>query len=321
MNRERGKLKPIELFGILFLSAFIVIVIAYIFAGNVNLSPKPISRNSNPSFVIAPSIDCDLSDPNCNPEGQVHFECRNNMCYMAAGPGVSTCFREGFPCGTTCAQQPSGMISWWPSEDSGTSQEVLDLVGGNNGDASATVTQIQGLVGQTLQYNGVDGYVAVPNAPNLNPQSVSLDAWIQKTGEFGDDETIIAGADSKYAIGFIKINNVWNLVCKVYTQSQSLMYEAYPVNFQTGWHHIACTYDMVSGALKLYFDGSMVDGTNGPTNNPLISNEEIFTIGGHPNNGEYFSGQIDEVQVYNRALSATEIQAIYNAGSAGVCRP
>ena len=74
---------------------------------------------------------------------------------------------------------------------------------------------------------------------------------------------------------------------------------------------------------RLYVDGVVVLTFN-PTLEPGdLSNNAALLIGGHsfpPYPGE-FTGRIDEVEIFNRALSATEIQAIFDAGSAGKCKP
>src|SRR5262249_7126146 len=93
------------------------------------------------------------------------------------------------------------------------------------------------------------------------------------------------------------------------------------------WHHVAGTYDGTK--LQLYVDGA-------PWGNPLPHTGAISpmlpgsynTIGSEAGRttcgfcgGRYFKGQIDEVGIYNRALTAAEIEAIYYVGSEGKCPP
>src|SRR5262249_2423782 len=75
----------------------------------------------------------------------------------------------------------------------------------------------------------------------------------------------------------------------------------------TNWHHLACTYDAVTGQRVLYvddipwkYDGSVAIQANG-----------AFNIGCVPWGEGYFSGSIDDVRVYNRALSPKEIEYLY----------
>jgi hypothetical protein len=86
------------------------------------------------------------------------------------------------------------------------------------------------------------------------------------------------------------------------------------------WYHVAMTYDSASSNVILYVNG-VPDGGFAATGPMLTSNEPVF-IGGTPNPcyPYYFQGLIDEPTIYNRALSDTEISAIYSAGCAGKCK-
>ena len=85
----------------------------------------------------------------------------------------------------------------------------------------------------------------------------------------------------------------------------------------TAWHHIAVTKNGTN--VVFYIDGNGY--TSAPYNDTFVFSGEA-AIGGYSSDGAYyesFYGSIDELSIYNRALSASEIQAIYNAGSAGKC--
>ena len=80
------------------------------------------------------------------------------------------------------------------------------------------------------------------------------------------------------------------------------------------WHHIVLVYD--SGTVNCYKDGSLNNGTASINNSPTNSDSSSsLTIGktGYSGSG-YFSGSVDEVRVYNRALGTTEITKNYNHG-------
>src|SRR4029077_12255512 len=97
------------------------------------------------------------------------------------------------------------------------------------------------------------------------------------------------------------------------------------------WHHVVGTYDTTNGQ-RLYFDGQLVNSPGSPFGaiqyQPaslllgVITNTADFSPSTNsPDHNYFFGGQIDEVEVFSRALSATEVQAIYNAGSAGKAKP
>ena len=90
------------------------------------------------------------------------------------------------------------------------------------------------------------------------------------------------------------------------------------------WQHIALTYDKTSGIAVIYVNGSAVVQTNLGSFTPQTTFTNLVigartTYASVTSPGYPFSGSMDEVSLYNRALTAAEIQAIYQAGSLGKC--
>jgi nitrogen fixation protein FixH len=81
------------------------------------------------------------------------------------------------------------------------------------------------------------------------------------------------------------------------------------------WYHVAMTYD--GGYLKLYVNGNQ-DGSLAVSGPILVANNP-FRIGSGGPGPWNFSGRVDELSLYDRALSVAEIQEIYNAGDSGKC--
>src|SRR5204863_3719140 len=79
------------------------------------------------------------------------------------------------------------------------------------------------------------------------------------------------------------------------------------------WSHLAATYD--GSAVRLYLNGAQVAST--PASGAAQTSSSPFRIGGDSVWGEYFKGLIDEVRVYNRALTAAQIQADMNTPVVG----
>jgi hypothetical protein len=65
-----------------------------------------------------------------------------------------------------CAQPPQGIVGWWDAEG-----DAKDIVGVNNGSLENGAGFGIGMVGQAFQFDGVNDFVKVPNAPNLNPST------------------------------------------------------------------------------------------------------------------------------------------------------
>ena len=83
------------------------------------------------------------------------------------------------------------------------------------------------------------------------------------------------------------------------------------------FNHIAFTYDKASGTGALYLNGSVVATQNLGSFTPRTT-YNVF-LGTRPSTLYYFGGLMDEFSVYDVALSSNQIQAVYNAGSAGKC--
>ena len=89
---------------------------------------------------------------------------------------------------------------------------------------------------------------------------------------------------------------------------------ALPLN---GWSHLAATYD--GAALRLFVNGSQAATVSG--GGPIVQSANVLSIGGNSVWGEFFQGTIDEVRIYNRALTASEIQADMDAPILVVSQP
>src|SRR4029078_9953846 len=84
------------------------------------------------------------------------------------------------------------------------------------------------------------------------------------------------------------------------------------------WTHVAMTFDSANGQYVIYVNGQVVASTTsagaifGTDRNVLIGSEDSYI-------GRRFDGLIDELEIFNRALTAAEIQAIFSVGAAGQC--
>ena len=210
---------------------------------------------------------------------------------------------------------PAGLVSWWPGDGN-----ANDIWGGNPGTLMGGTTFGAGVVGQAFGLDGVDDYVNIPNDSSLSPSTITVDAWFYATDISGqlvppllkkshdrDGYALeMAGESGDHLAFWVSVSGVgWVRSDNVYLSTNT-------------WYHVAATYD--GSEIKVYLNGqpqgtpTSVTGSIEPISSPLY-------IGSDPGSpGRFFKGLIDEVEIYNRALSASEIQAIYTAGSAGKCK-
>ena len=205
----------------------------------------------------------------------------------------------------SCVPPPSGLVSWWPGDGN-----TLDIADGNNGTIVGGVTYSAGRVAQAFNLNGTNAYVQVSNAPNLQITSqITLDAWINPTATGGRviDKITAGGSDgymldtfggkTRLIIGGASVSGATTLSTSVFT-------------------HVAGTYDGTT--LRVYVNG-VLDGSLVAAG-AIPSNSLTLRIGADSTGASLFSGLIDEVEVFNRALAQPEINAIVLAGSAGKCK-
>jgi hypothetical protein len=205
-----------------------------------------------------------------------------------------------------CVSPPLGMVAWWPGDGN-----TFDIVGGDMGTWNGTSAYTAGEVGQAFSFNG-SSWVQAASTPSLSPTAaITIDAWIQPQATASNRivDKITAGGADGYLLDLL--SNHLRLIVDGKSVSGS-------TTLSSGvTYHVAGTFD--GSTLNVYVngvnDGSLVATTTIPTNSlPL-------RIGADQTGANRFSGWIDEVEIFNRALSQSEIQAIFNAGSAGKCKP
>ncbi|HVS81721.1 MAG TPA: LamG-like jellyroll fold domain-containing protein [Pyrinomonadaceae bacterium] len=222
-----------------------------------------------------------------------------------------------------CTAPPAGMVAWWPGDGN-----PDDVVGGHNGTLNGGVTFAPGKVDRAFSLNGTNQWVEAPDSPSLRPAALTLDAWIN-TSDPSATQGIIAkplatGNWNSYSMTLS--NGVLDFQVNNRTAST---YGDWQVNFAASantWYHVAATWQNVNGNstdAKIY-----IDGVSQTTSFLSLGYSPSFVIEyngspvdlGRTESGNYFKGLIDELEIFNRALGATEVANIYNASFAGKCR-
>jgi hypothetical protein len=226
-----------------------------------------------------------------------------------------------------CDPLPAGLVSWWRAEG-----DTTDSMGLNNGSAMGALAYGTGEVGQAFSLDGSSSYDFIPNSVSLNPPgSFSMDAWIYPAQD-GDQKILSKWGDQ----GGYSDQRSYNLTTTpglgvsfsfsdLANQENGAFqtFEVTGVLTLNAWNHVAATYDITTGIRCLYVNGTKVGShTNVPADAVYVGTAPVTIGAWWQNTGsvqDYFQGLIDEVSLYGRTLSDSEIQAIYNAGSAGKC--
>jgi hypothetical protein len=216
-----------------------------------------------------------------------------------------------------CTSPPPNLVSWWPAD--GNSNDIIDS---NNGSFQNGATFAGGNVGQAFSFDGVNDYVSVSDSSSLKPSGpFSLELWLkQNTNSICDgsrNNFVPMGKVTISTSGYMiyeecTVNN-WNFI--VYGVSpQNVSFNS--PNEPGVWKHFVGVYD--GTRLLTYVNGSLTNQVS-VTGTVLHSNDNL-QFGKYSTSNNFFDGFVDEATIYNRALTASEIQAIFNAGSAGKCK-
>jgi Tol biopolymer transport system component len=166
-----------------------------------------------------------------------------------------------------------------------------------------------GKVGGALEFDGVDDYISIPFVLNPGEGSFSVFAWT-KGGAPGQ-------AIKSQAEGTVRPNSTW--LCTDPTDGRlitRLMHPPFPllesqsVITDGQWHHVGLVYDRDSMNRCLYVEGAEVARDVGPVAALRCDGGLYIGVGKGLEAGSFFSGLIDDVRIYDVALSAEEIAAL-----------
>ncbi len=197
----------------------------------------------------------------------------------------------------------SDLVGWWNfNEGSGTT--ARDISGYDNHGTIIGATYVDGVPGTggtALEFDGVGDYVDAGNTSNLKGFNVlSISAWVKR--ETTEGNSFIVGKEGIYKIDVNSTDKVRFLTGENWSGSVLISNSALIPN---QWYHIVATYD---GSIKrIYINGQQDNDRE--TSGEVGTNNNIVGIGGRP--ADKWKGLIDDVRIYSRALTASEIQTLY----------
>jgi uncharacterized repeat protein (TIGR01451 family)/fimbrial isopeptide formation D2 family protein len=218
-----------------------------------------------------------------------------------------------------CTPAPAGMVAWYPGEGN-----ANDIQGGNHGTVQNGTTFAAGVVGQAFSFDGVDDQVVVSHNANQNPGGqITIDAWVNLTSS--GHGRVIAQKRSSANVGGYTFEtthtpnanaNGLQFVIWIGTTPNYLVTPAGVLTLGT-FQHVAATYN--GATMKIYVDGALkasmpASGAITPVTDPFVIGRNVATPSFD------WHGLIDEVELFNRALSQEEIQKIVNARGGGKCK-
>ena len=221
----------------------------------------------------------------------------------------------------------TGFVGYWPFDDASGTTAKDSSGNGNNGTLLGDATWGIGYLFGCLSLDGQSGYVQVPSTPNLEQvtNAVTICAWVK----FATNITYTAGVMQDVARKVISLTanpppySAYDLVVQDFgggtfkarmgvtrstdsTRGTSNWGNAHPYG---PWYHLAGVYD--GSTVQIYVNGVLESSLS--FSGPILQTSQPLCIGRYGAVGEALNGLIDDLRLYNRALSATEIQTLFNA--------
>ncbi len=239
--------------------------------------------------------------------------------------GLTICEEEG----DDCVNPPANLQAWWPF-DEGSGSSAADISNANNGTVYGA-SWTTGVVDDALDFDGSNDYVQVPDHWTLDAGTgdFSIDLWI-KTSDTGHVTTILdkrsSSAGQYYGYLFFLYKGYLALQLAdggwtnyVAGSSSSSISNGFVADGQ--WHLVAVTVDRNdSQGIRWYIDGNEVGTRRNPTGRQgNLDNSAPVRIA-RQSGGSYLDATMDEIEFFKRELSASEVQTLFGAGSAGKCK-
>jgi hypothetical protein len=205
------------------------------------------------------------------------------------------------------------LVMWMPMDDVNASGDPLDISGNDKKAAAISNAALvtEGYFGKGFEFDGNGDYIDVVSSRVVPAEEYTASAWFKVKGGAGGVRQIFETAPEFIISASVGGGNTVSIAADRETSD-----EVFNSNFLPtigNWYHIVSVYD--NGNLSLYVDG-VINGSSSSGSGNLRPNSGGFHVGSYRSaDNRWFNGTIDDVLVFNRSLSSTEISALYNASA------
>lgn len=224
----------------------------------------------------------------------------------------------------------SGLVAYY-TMDNNAAKRVWDSSGNNlHGELTGAPTLVSGKRGNGISFTAspITTYARILSSAALQISAFTIEAWVKYSGThrqaiiskgaFGQTNFVLS-VDGNYgppdAGGVLGYNG--HLMCKFEYSDGTGGDGVHAINSSNGgsygddnWHHVVCTYG--GGKFKIYVDGEE-KGSRDNTKAPWTSSNPIYIGGWNEQGYAYYTGAVDNVRIYNRALNDAEVKANYRS--------
>lgn len=230
------------------------------------------------------------------------------------------------PAPLACVPPPPGMVAWYPFDES-SGPTAAEIINSNDGTHVNGPTPFTGMkVANSLRFDGHNDYVEAPTAPELNfgaHQNFSIDFWINTTQVQRGAQVILDKRTWSPLRGYSVYLHRGRVGLQLADNSGYSNYTGNSAAFVADgkWHMVAITVNREKPFGQIYVDGNPVYSFT-PNRNGSLANSSSLYFGDSPftSGNRALRGVLDEVEIFDRLLTHAEIDAIYNADSAGKCK-
>lgn len=210
-----------------------------------------------------------------------------------------------------------GLVGYWRMDEDPAihNTSIIDESGeGNSGVLNtgdgATNKSVAGKFNRAITFDGIDDYVALGNPVSLQiTETITLSAWI-KSNDKSEKKRIInkldSGAGQQSYTLFTGTNG--KVIFKFWTGGVAKSVSSTTDIVDGNWHQVIATYD--GSSMRIYIDG-VLEATTSSITGAIDNDSSNVDIGRKADNNQFFNGQIDDVRIYNRALSSEEVLSLF----------
>ena len=207
---------------------------------------------------------------------------------------------------------PTDEIGYWPLDATNGTIAVDVTWNGNNGAVNGATWNANGETNGCLSFNGINNSIQISNIISAD---FSITFWIKTTqtggaGQWYNGAGLVDGDHSGFANDFGTALVGGQFGFGVGNPDTTIV-SSNSINDGT-WHHCVATRVQATGTISVYVDGRL--SATGTGNANTLNASAALMFGQIASGGGYFNGSLDEIEIYNRALGANEVAALYYNG-------
>ena len=205
----------------------------------------------------------------------------------------------------------NGLMAYWKLDDSGSTAE--DAHSTNDGTISAGVTTGEtGVIGDAFKFNGTSSNVSFGTACRPT-EAISISLWFNIADiTSGGDRWFLGNAvySTNWCGYWVAINSSGQINFRLGTNTATMLDKVYESGLDDGtWHHVACTWDGTNA--YIYVDNVKSTATAYSTDIVYVSACHLRMGSNAYADGTFYGGLLDEVAIFNRALTDAEVEDLY----------